>query len=85
MDETYVINQAKEDACFVSLNFHEDMKIAKKRGPENTIVRDYVLPDYTTIRRGYVRNPSEQEGATEGEQVIRFDLFQLSCGLSWHH
>lgn len=32
MDETYVINQAKEDSCFVSQNFMHDMEIARKRG-----------------------------------------------------
>ena len=29
MDETYVINQIKEDICFVSTDFSVDMKIAK--------------------------------------------------------
>lgn len=29
MDETYVINQIKEDVCFVSTDFNIDMKIAK--------------------------------------------------------
>ena len=29
MDETYVINSVKEEACFVSTNFDLDMKIAK--------------------------------------------------------
>lgn len=52
MDESYVINQVKEDACFTSLNFNSDMKIAKKKFPENTIIQDYVLPDFTSIRRG---------------------------------
>lgn len=52
MDESYVINQVKEDACFVSQNFYSDMKIARKRFPENTIVQEYVLPDFTSIRRG---------------------------------
>lgn len=32
MDETYVINQVKEDSCFVSQNFMADMEIAKKKG-----------------------------------------------------
>lgn len=52
MDESYVINQVKEDACFVSQNFNADMKLARKKFPENTIVQDYVLPDFTSIRRG---------------------------------
>jgi len=29
MEETYVINQCKEDACFVSLDFEADMKHAR--------------------------------------------------------
>lgn len=32
MDETYVINQVKEDSCFVSQDFNADMEIAKKKG-----------------------------------------------------
>ena len=34
MDETYVINQIKEDLCFVSTDFNIDMKIAKYRNIE---------------------------------------------------
>lgn len=52
MDESYVINQVKEDSCFVSQNFTNDMRIARKKIGENSIVKDYVLPDFTTIRRG---------------------------------
>ena len=29
MDETYVINQLKEDVCYVSQNFMKDMEIAR--------------------------------------------------------
>ncbi len=66
MDETYVINQLKEDTCFVSTDFNEDMANAQKRGKENTLYQDYVLPDFTTLRRGYVR-PRDETGS--GEQV----------------
>lgn len=42
----------------------------RKRGKENTIARDYVLPDYTHIKRGYVRPLEETTGkAKDGEQV----------------
>ena len=69
MDETFVINQVKEDACFVSLDFNGDMKIARSK-QDNTILRDYVLPDFTTIKRGYVRSLKDSTGkATSGEQV----------------
>lgn len=29
MDETYVINQVKEDVCYVSQEFYKDMQIAQ--------------------------------------------------------
>ncbi|GIY09224.1 actin-related protein 6 [Caerostris darwini] len=74
MDETYVMNQVKEDVCYVTTDFVQDMKIAELRTKENTIVRDYVLPDYTVIRRGYVRPPEETTGrAKENEQLIRMN------------
>ncbi|XP_045528856.1 actin-related protein 6 [Pieris brassicae] len=56
MEESYVINQAKEDSCFVSRDFMGDMQITRRTGSRNTIVKDYVLPDYTTLRRGYLRD-----------------------------
>ena len=70
MDETYVINQVKEDACFVSLDYNTDMRTARDGKQANHILRDYVLPDFTTIKRGYVRSLEESTGkSTAGEQV----------------
>ena len=70
MDETYVINQVKEDSCFASLDFMDDMRIARKKGNDNTILRDYILPDFTTIKRGFLRSREESTGkVTDGEQV----------------
>jgi len=64
------MNQVKEDLCFVSTNFSEDINTARKKFPANNIVREYVLPDYSTIKRGFIR-PVEATGskAGEGEQV----------------
>ena len=75
MDETYVVNQIKEDICFVSQNFAKDFEIAKKRGDENTIALDYVLPDFTTLKRGKIKEKTEEP--IEGEQV-RIRLVILS-------
>jgi actin-related protein 6 len=69
MDETHVMNQVKEDSCFVSQNFAQDMDIGRKRDKENTIARDYVLPDFTTLRRGYVRCVDSCD-KNETEQVL---------------
>ncbi|KAL7642925.1 UNVERIFIED_CONTAM: hypothetical protein RMT77_006214 [Armadillidium vulgare] len=79
MDETYVINQVKEDSCFVSLDFMADMKITREKNEDNTILRDYVLPDFTTIKRGYVRSREESNGkAPNGEQLIRLNNERFS-------
>lgn len=67
MDETYVINQVKEDSCFVSRDFFKDMEIAKSKTENNPITRDYVLPDYTSLRRGFLKKP---EASTE-QQCLR--------------
>lgn len=75
MDETYVMNQVKEDVCYVSNNFSNDLKISQLRGKDNTIVCDYVLPDYTVIKRGYVRTVEETSKQPKDavEQFIRMN------------
>lgn len=74
MDETYVMNQVKEDACFVSQNFGNDMEVARRRGTANSIMREYVLPDFTNRRRGYMREQvtksSNQKQETD-EQCLK--------------
>lgn len=66
MDETYVLGQVKEDACFVSLDLYRDMQRARERGTANSIVVDYVLPNFTSTNRGFIRK--NQEGKRDGEE-----------------
>lgn len=73
MDETYVLNQVKEDSCFVSQNFKEDMHTTRKPKSLNPILKDYILPDYTTIQRGYLRDPSKRESGDEDYQILRLN------------
>ncbi|XP_055605949.1 actin-related protein 6 [Uranotaenia lowii] len=73
MDESYVINQVKEDSCFVSQNFNEDMRIARKKFPENSIIREYVLPDYTQIRRGYLKTLDDKNTENDELQTLRLN------------
>lgn len=79
MDESYVINQAKEDSCFVSLNFNEDVKLALKKPAENPIIKEYVLPDFTTVRRGFLRpvNRDEDEQQTLLMNNERFTIPEI--------
>ncbi|QQP57058.1 Actin-related protein 6, partial [Caligus rogercresseyi] len=62
LEETYVMNACKEDACFVSLDFHRDMR-ESTRGRASHIARDYVLPDFHNLRRGVLND----------EQVLRLN------------
>ncbi|CAH3016407.1 unnamed protein product [Porites evermanni] len=75
LDETYVMNQVKEDTCYVSDNFLRDMNVAKLRGTKNSVLRDYVLPDYTHIKRGYVKSATEMllGSKKENEQILRMN------------
>uniref|UniRef100_A0A7M4FQW9 Actin related protein 6 n=1 Tax=Crocodylus porosus TaxID=8502 RepID=A0A7M4FQW9_CROPO len=74
MDETHVINQVKEDVCYVSQDFYKDMEIAKLKGEENTVMIDYVLPDFSTIKKGFCKPREEMilSGKYKtGEQILR--------------
>jgi len=72
------MNQVKEDLCFVSTDLKADMEISRRKGADNTILREYVLPDYSTIRKGYVRPQSEiGTKPTNNEQVV-FDSSRFS-------
>jgi actin-related protein 6 len=77
MDESYVIKQMMEDGCFVSEDFYADMAMAKKKYPENKIIREYVLPDCTTVRRGYLQPPGTAKKEDE-YQVLRLNNERFS-------
>jgi actin-related protein 6 len=86
LEETYVMNACKEDACFVSLDFNHDLKISdedtkiriKKNAPADSqsvfkTARDYVLPDFTSLRRGFLKSAEETGRPADGEQTIRLN------------
>ncbi|KAI1427773.1 actin-domain-containing protein [Xylaria sp. FL1777] len=64
-NEAYIVNEMKEAACYVSLDFERDLERSWKgtRGERREpyvsgggIARDYVLPDFHTRSRGVVRD-----------------------------
>ena len=74
LDETYVMNQVKEDCCFVSTDFNHDMEITKQKRKLNTIARDYILPDYTNVKRGFIRPLEEMLTKYTGtEQLLKMN------------
>ena len=64
VDETHLMNEVKEAVCYVSNDFKTDIErtwkgaVADRRKTEDNggeIVVDYVLPDYTTHAKGFMR------------------------------
>lgn len=58
----------------MSQDFYADMETAKLRVEDNDIVKDYVLPDFTTVRRGYLAEP----GSETEQQVLRMNNERFS-------
>ena len=55
--ETHLVNHIKESTCYVSADFSADMNTAQSK------LREYVLPDFKTIKKGFVKDVSEGAGA----------------------
>ncbi|KAI8146488.1 actin-related protein 6-like protein, partial [Fennellomyces sp. T-0311] len=68
MEETHIINQVKEECCYVSQDVYADLDICKRAYQQNTIVQEYVLPDYTNTVRGHVRPKQGRHAATSRQQ-----------------
>lgn len=68
LDETYVMNQAKEDVCYVSLDFQRDMISTRERG--NSILCEYVLPNFSDHRRGYIKNREDKTRNTDEQSLV---------------
>jgi actin-related protein 6 len=64
-NETYIIGTIKEEACYVSKDFKSDLELTW-RGPKGDrkatyemgggIAKDYVLPNFKTGAKGYMRD-----------------------------
>ncbi|XP_063919057.1 actin-related protein 6 [Zophobas morio] len=73
MEETFVINQVKEDTCYVSQDFRSDLKASELPPSRNHILRNYVLPDFNNIRRGYIQDPEKKDEIAENCQILRLN------------
>lgn len=72
MEETYVINQVKEDTCYVAEDVKRELEKAAKT---KDIAINYVLPDFNTIRRGYSQDfiNTNQKEIEENCQILRLN------------
>lgn len=59
--EDWIAMEMKEEVCYVSQSFNADLERVWKGGRkdprkvDSSVVVDYVLPDYETIKRGFAR------------------------------
>lgn len=74
LDETYVINHCKEDCCYVTTQFNKDIEIASQKN--NSISREYVLPDFTSVRRGYIRQEKDDNAELQSIRMSN-ERFQV--------
>ncbi|KAJ2494117.1 Actin- protein 6 [Coemansia sp. RSA 2052] len=76
MDETYIMNAVKEKCCFVSSDFYRDLEAARGcvggRNGGNALGLDYVLPDFTNSKSGYIRGQGgeAEQGMTDVEAQV---------------
>ncbi|KAI0086978.1 actin-like protein Arp6 [Irpex rosettiformis] len=76
MDETYVMNDVKESCCYVSANFKQDLEMCRNNPKTNPIVREYVLPDFSSNKRGHVR--TNDEILADSSQILHMNNERFS-------
>ena len=69
LDETYVMNQVKEDTCHVSLDFNTEMEI-NHRKKQSSLRCEYVLPNFSDIKHGYIRDASEPQLCSDEQSLL---------------
>ncbi|KUJ20841.1 Actin/actin-like protein [Mollisia scopiformis] len=78
-NDTYLVNEIKEATCYVSKDFKADMEQTWK-GPKGDrratyetgggIAKDYVLPDYHALTKGFVRD-HDPDAATKLKELTK--------------
>lgn len=69
MEEFFLADQIKKSCFFVSSNFNDDIEISKGKKPGNLSI-DYVLPDYSTNKQGFVLTPGSQRDLIEERLIL---------------
>ncbi|CZR66348.1 related to actin-like protein [Phialocephala subalpina] len=78
-NDTYLVNEIKEATCYITTDFKEDMEKTWK-GPKGDrravyetsggIAKDYVLPDYHSLTKGFVRD-HDPDAATKLKEMTK--------------
>ncbi|KIL00217.1 hypothetical protein PAXRUDRAFT_130412 [Paxillus rubicundulus Ve08.2h10] len=67
-EETYIMNHAKESCCYVSTQFMADLETCRSNPKQNSIVMEYLLPNFSINRGGMIRPPAYK--LTQTDQVL---------------
>lgn len=73
MEETYVINQVKEDCTYICLDVEEELKKSMSPEEKDKIIINYVLPDFHMIKRGYIQDMRVQDEIADSCQTLRLN------------
>ena len=71
LEETHIVNKMKEDCCYVSNNILDDLQTCQQK--QNPIKLEYVLPDFVTLKNGFVlnrNNPEHMKIITNESQIV---------------
>lgn len=69
MEEFYLADQIKKSCFFVSSDFNQDIEISKGKKPGNVSI-DYVLPDYSINKEGFVLTSDLQKDLINERQIL---------------
>ncbi|CAI5990219.1 unnamed protein product [Closterium sp. NIES-64] len=70
MDETLIMDHAKEQLCFVSLFPTRHLPSARKRDASNIFRAEYLLPDGVTLLRGQVKDRTAAMQAVKAQEEL---------------
>lgn len=76
MDESYIVNEVKEQCCYVSTKFAEDLDLCKKLSlAKNPLAIEYVLPRASAA--GHVRSRTEQSDPDDQILILANERFNI--------
>lgn len=74
MDEFFIVNEAKEALCFLSMNFDLEMKKAREvREGCRWFDREFILPDFIKTFKGSVRLPAMLQRLNDLEEKVNME------------
>lgn len=93
MDETYIMNHAKESCCYVSTQFLSDLETCRyvvaygcvsglfilpsSKPKKNSIVLEYLLPNFSINRNGQIRPPGYELTPTDQVLLMENERFTI--------